>query len=74
MLGVLRAARARKLCQNLFGFDGVFRALIQSSEGALPEFYEFRQRTDSRVPLVYWSPGLSGLSYDITSEWVICQL
>jgi hypothetical protein len=73
LLGVLRVARAWMLCQNLFGFDGVVRPLVWSSAGPLPNFYEFQQRTDSRVPLVYWSPGLSGLSYDITLEWVICQ-
>jgi hypothetical protein len=39
--GVLRVARARKLYQNPFGFDGVFRALVRSSEGALSEFCEF---------------------------------
>jgi hypothetical protein len=73
MSGVLRVAQARKLYQNPFGFDGVFRALVRSSAGALPEFCKFQQRTDSRVPLVYWSPGLSRLSYNITSELVICQ-
>jgi hypothetical protein len=34
-------ARAQKLSQNPFGFDGVFRALVQLSAEALPEFYEF---------------------------------
>jgi hypothetical protein len=51
--GVLRVARARKLCRNPFRFDGVFQALVRSSAGALPKFYEFWQRADSRVPLVY---------------------
>jgi hypothetical protein len=74
MLGVLRAARAWKLCQNLFGFDGVFRALIQSSEGALPEFYEFRQRTDSRVPLVYWSPGVGDLPIIVSHSFAALML
>jgi hypothetical protein len=45
---------------NPFGFDGVFRALVRSSAEALPEFYEFQQRADSRVPLVYQDFGLSG--------------
>jgi hypothetical protein len=71
--GVLKAARVWKLCQNAFGFDGVFRALVRSSAGALPEFDEFQWITDSRVPVMYWSPILSGLSYDITLEWVIYQ-
>jgi hypothetical protein len=73
MSEVLRVARARKLCQNPFGFNRVFLALVRPSAGALSEFYEFRQKTDSRVPLVYWSPDLSRLSYEITSEWVIYQ-
>jgi hypothetical protein len=51
--GVLGVAWARKLCQNPFGFDKVFRALVRSSAGALREFYEFWQRVDYRVPLVY---------------------
>jgi hypothetical protein len=34
-------ARAQKLCQNPFGFDGVFQALVWSSAKALLEFYEF---------------------------------
>jgi hypothetical protein len=58
--GVLGVARARKLYQNVFGLDGVFQALVRSSAEALPEFYEFRQRADSRVPLVYQDSGLSG--------------
>jgi hypothetical protein len=40
--GVLRVARAWKLCRNPFRFDRVFRALVKSSERALPEFCEFR--------------------------------
>jgi hypothetical protein len=39
--GVLRVAHAGKLYQNPFGFDGASRALVQSSAGALQEFYEF---------------------------------
>jgi hypothetical protein len=39
--GVLGVAQARKLCKNPFGFDGVFRALVRSSVGALSGFYEF---------------------------------
>jgi hypothetical protein len=66
LLGVLRVARAQKLYQNPFGFDEVFQALVRSITGALLEFCEFWQRTISQVPLVYWSPGLLGLSYDIT--------
>jgi hypothetical protein len=44
LLGVLGVARARKLCQNPFGFDGDFQALDRWSAEALPEFCEFRQR------------------------------
>jgi hypothetical protein len=62
----------RKLCRNLFGFDGVFCALVQSSAEALSKFYEFLQRADSRVPQVYRDSGLSD-NHDITSEWVIYQ-
>jgi hypothetical protein len=51
--GVLRVARAQKLCHNLFGLDGVFRAPVWSSAEAMPEFSEFQQGADSRVPLVY---------------------
>jgi hypothetical protein len=51
--GVLWVARALKLCQNPFRFDKIFWALVWSSVRALPEFCEFRQRIDSRVPLVY---------------------
>jgi hypothetical protein len=40
-LGVLEVAQARKLHQNPFGFDGVFRALVGLSAGALPELCEF---------------------------------
>jgi hypothetical protein len=58
--GVLGVAQARKLCQNPFGFEGVFQALIQFSAKALPEFYEFQQRADSQVPLVYRDFSLSG--------------
>jgi hypothetical protein len=36
-----------------------FLSLVRSSAGALPEFYEFRRRDDSRVPLVYQDSGLS---------------
>jgi hypothetical protein len=39
--GVLGVARARKLCRNPFGFDGVFQALVRSSVKALSEFCEF---------------------------------
>jgi hypothetical protein len=39
--GVLGVPRARKLCRNLFGFDGVFQALVRSSAEAVSEFYEF---------------------------------
>jgi hypothetical protein len=39
--GVLQVARAWKLYQNPFGFDGASRALVQSSAGALQEFCEF---------------------------------
>jgi hypothetical protein len=53
LLGVLRVAQARKICRNPFEFDGVFWALVRSRVGALPEFYEFWQRADSRVPLLY---------------------
>jgi hypothetical protein len=60
--GVLRVARAQKLCQNPFGIDGVFQALARSSAEALSEFVEFQQRVDSRVPLVYRDSGLSGYS------------
>jgi hypothetical protein len=60
LLGVLEVAQARKLCQNLFRFDGVSRALARLSVGALLEFCEFRQRADSRVPLVYRDPSLLG--------------
>jgi hypothetical protein len=56
--GVLGVDRARKLYRNPFGFDEVFRALVQSSARALPEFYEFRQRANSRVPLVYQDSSL----------------
>jgi hypothetical protein len=59
-LGVLRVARVWKLCRNPFRLDGVFRALVWSSAGALPQFCEFQQRADSQVPLVYRDPGLSG--------------
>jgi hypothetical protein len=51
--GVLRVAWAWKLCQNPFGLDGVFWALVWSSVGALLELCEFWQRTDSQVPLMY---------------------
>jgi hypothetical protein len=37
-----------------------FLSSSRSSVGALPEFYEFRQRADSRVPLVNLDSGLSG--------------
>jgi hypothetical protein len=57
---VLEVAQARKLCWNPFEFSGVFRALVWSSVEALSEFCEFRQRADSRVPLVYRDSGLSG--------------
>jgi hypothetical protein len=60
LLAVPKVARVWKLCRNPFGFDGVFWALVRSSAGALPEFCEFRQREDSRVPLLYRDPGLSG--------------
>jgi hypothetical protein len=56
LVGLHSVARAWKLCQNPFWIDGVFQALVRSSAGALLEFCEFRQRTDSRVPLVHWSP------------------
>jgi hypothetical protein len=59
LLGVLEVPRARKLCQNPFGFDGVFHALVRSSVEALPEFYEFRRGANSRVRLVYRDSGLS---------------
>jgi hypothetical protein len=58
--GVLGVARAQKLCQILFGFNGVFWALIWSSVETLLEFCEFWQRADPRVPLVYRDSGLSG--------------
>jgi hypothetical protein len=58
--GVLGVARACKLYQNLFGFDGDFQALVWLSTEALPEFCEFRHRADSRVPLVYQDSGLPG--------------
>jgi hypothetical protein len=57
--GVLKVARARKLCGNPFRFDGVFQALVRPSVGALLEFYELRQRADPQVPLVYQDSGLS---------------
>jgi hypothetical protein len=38
----------------------VFQALVQSSVEAPPEFCEFWQRGDSRVPLVHQDSGLSG--------------
>jgi hypothetical protein len=60
--GLLGVAQAWKLYRNQFGFDGAFRALVRSSEGALSEFCKFRQRADSRVPLVYQDSGLSGYS------------
>jgi hypothetical protein len=59
---VLRVAQTRKLCRNLFGFDGVFQALVRSSVGALLEFYKFWQRANSWVPLVYGDSGLLGYS------------
>jgi hypothetical protein len=37
-----------------------FLSSSRSSAGALPEFYEFWQRADSRVPLVFWDSSLSG--------------
>jgi hypothetical protein len=40
--GVLGVAQAWKLCQNPLWFNRVFQALVQSSVGALPEFYEFQ--------------------------------
>jgi hypothetical protein len=52
MLGVLGVALAWKLCQNLFGFDGVFQAQVRSSA-------ELCRNSDSRVPLVYRDSGLS---------------
>jgi hypothetical protein len=58
--GVLEVARPWMLCWNPFRFNGVFQALVRSSEEALPEFCEFRQRSGSRVPLVYRDSGLSG--------------
>jgi hypothetical protein len=61
--GVLGVARAWKICQNLFGFDGVFRALVRSSVEALPKLCEFRQRADSRVPLVDQDLSLSGYTW-----------
>jgi hypothetical protein len=39
--GILGVARARKLYRNPFRFDKVFRALVRSSAGVLPEFCEF---------------------------------
>jgi hypothetical protein len=71
--GVLRVARAWKFYQNPFKLDAVFWALVRSSVGAVTEFYKFWQRTNSSVPLVYLSPDLLGLSYDIISKWVIYQ-
>jgi hypothetical protein len=38
--GVLGVARAQKLYQNPFGFDGVSQTLVWSSEEALSEFCE----------------------------------
>jgi hypothetical protein len=58
--GVLGVARAWKICRNPFRFNGVFRALVRSSAGALPEFYELWQRADSQVPLLYRDSSLSG--------------
>jgi hypothetical protein len=58
--GVFKVARARKHCWDPFRFEGVFQALVWLSVEALPEFDEFLQRADSRVPLVYWNSGLSG--------------
>jgi hypothetical protein len=57
--GILGVAQVQKLCRNPFGFDRVFCALVWSSAKALPEFYEFRQRADNRVPLVYQGSSLS---------------
>jgi hypothetical protein len=39
--GLLGVAQAWKLYRNQFGFDGAFRALVRSSEGALLEFCKF---------------------------------
>jgi hypothetical protein len=58
--GVLRVARVRKLYRNPLRFDRVFLALVQSGVGVLLEFYEFQQRTDSRVPMVYPDSRLLG--------------
>jgi hypothetical protein len=60
LLGILGVAQARKLCRNPFGIDGVFRALVWSSAEALPEFWKFQKRANSRVPLVYPDFSLSG--------------
>jgi hypothetical protein len=60
MSRVLGVARTQKLYQNPFRFDGVFIALVWSSPEPLLEFYEFQQRADSRVPLLYQDSGLSG--------------
>jgi hypothetical protein len=61
MLGVHRVAWARKLCRNPFGLDRVFRALVRSSVGALPEFCEYQQRADSRVSPMYRGLWLVGI-------------
>jgi hypothetical protein len=39
--GVLRVARAQKLYRNPLRLDIVFQALVWSSAGTLPAFYEF---------------------------------
>jgi hypothetical protein len=65
-----------------------FLSSSRSSAGALPEFCEFRQRANSRVPLVYWDSGLLGyprhyhgvddlsiiVSYPITSLMLFVHL
>jgi hypothetical protein len=49
--------------EALSEFIWVRRSFLSSSSvesGTLSEFYEFRQRADSRVPLVYRDSGLTG--------------
>jgi hypothetical protein len=61
-----------------------FPCSSRSSAVALSEFYEFQQRADSRVPLVYWDSSLSRylgvddlpiiVSYPITSIMLFMHL
>jgi hypothetical protein len=52
--------------------EQIFNSVGDKIQDEVPHLRDSFPRLE--VPMVYWSPGLSGLSYDITSEWVICQL